>query len=235
MIHLPLAQDLDKELHNPHEFHNRVRKALLTAAELRTSHFGGVITPRAVNTLTHEHMALAARRINEKAPRVHDDGSPTADLITAILRAVQFAQPSDRAPSVHQPAWIPDFTQDLHQAIPIAFDAFWNKFDGRLRSDLIDDLTTRQMTGILRRLNPGERAPARLGRHTDFLVRHLLRVIRDAQPIASATAPTSVTAADVDRSLATDLTTLNETVAAAIAAAAQSKTPTLLVFSLPQQ
>ncbi|MFG2210999.1 hypothetical protein [Streptomyces sp. NPDC048638] len=234
MIHLPLAQDLDKEIHNPHEFHNRVRKALLTAAELWTSHFGSVITPRAVNALTHEHMALAARRINEKAPRVHDDGSPTADLITAILRAIHSAQPSDRDSSIHQPAWVPDFTQDLHQAIPIAFDAFWNRFDGRLRSDLIDDLTTRQMTGILRRLNPGGRAPARLGGHTAFLVRHLLRVIRDAQPATATTSPGPVTAADLDQSQATDPTTLNEAVTAAIAAAAQSKTPTLLVFSLPQ-
>jgi hypothetical protein len=234
MIHLPLAQDLDKEIYNPHEFHNRVRKALLTAAELRTSHFGGVITPREVSTLTHEHMALAARRINEKAPTVRPDGSPTADLIVEILLALHSAQPSGRGRSVHQPAWVADFTQDLHQAIPIAFEAFWNKFDGRLTTDLIDSLTPRQMTAIARRIRPGGRTATQLGTHSEFLVRHLLRVIHDAQPDASATAPTPVTAAQLDQSQATDPTTLNEAVTAAIAAAAQSKTPTIVVFSLPQ-
>ncbi|MBZ3908500.1 MULTISPECIES: hypothetical protein [Streptomyces] len=235
MIHLPLAQDLDKEIHNPHEFHNRVRKALLTAEELRTSHFGGIITTREVSTLTHEHMALAARRINEKAPTVRPDGSPTGDLIVEILLALHSAQPSGRGRSVHQPAWVADFTQDLRQAIPIAFDAFWNKFDGRLTMDLIDSLTTRQMTAIARRIRPAGRTATQLGAHSERLVRDLLRVIHDAQPDASATAPSPVTATQLDQGQATEPSTLHEAVTAAIAAAAQSKTPTIVVFSLPQQ
>ncbi|KOU43248.1 hypothetical protein [Streptomyces sp. WM6378] len=234
MIHLPLAQDLDKEIYNPHEFHNRVRKALLTAAELRTSHFGGIITPREVNTLTHEHMALAARRISEKPPTVRSDGSPTADLIVEILRTLHTAQPSGRGRSAHQPAWVADFTDDLRQAIPIAFDAFWNMFDGHLTTDRIDNLTPRQMTTIAFRTSSVGRAAVQLGTHSESLVRSLLRVIHDAQPEDSATAPTPVSAAQLDQTRATDPTTLNEAVTAAIAAAAQSKTPTIVVFSLPQ-
>ncbi|MFD4525626.1 hypothetical protein ACFWP7_17200 [Streptomyces sp. NPDC058470] len=234
MIHLPLAQDLDKEIYNPHEFHNRVRKALLTAAELRTSHFGGVITPREVSTLTHEHMALAARRISEKPPTVRPDGSPTADLIIEVLLVLHSAQPSGRGRSIHQPAWVADFTKDLHQAIPIAFDAFWNKFDGHLTADLIDNLTPRQMTSTARRINSSGRAATQLGTHSELLVRSLLRVIHDAQPDVSAAVPAPVTAAQLDQGRATEPTTLNEAVTAAIAAAAQSKTPTIVVFSLPQ-
>jgi hypothetical protein len=234
MIHLPLAQDLDKDIYSPHEFHNRVRKALLTAAELRTSHFDGIITARGVNTLTPEHMALAARRINERPPTVKPNGSPTADLITELLHAIRTAQPSGRSRSVHQPAWVADFTEDLHQAIPIAFDAFWNKFDGHPTTELIDSLTVRQMTAIARRVRPAGRMATQVGSRTEFLVRHLLRVIHDALPEATATTATTVTAAQLDQHQPSDATTLHEAVTAAISAAAASKTPTIVVLSLPQ-
>ncbi|TLQ39409.1 hypothetical protein [Streptomyces marianii] len=234
MLQLPLAQEIDKEIYSPHEFHNRVRKALLTAVELRKSHFGGVITAREVNTLTHEHMALAARRINERPPTVKSNASPTAQLITDFLHAFRTAQPSGRSRSVHQPPWLAGFSEDLQQAIPIAFDAFWNEFDGLPTTELIDALDARQMTAIARRVRPGGRMATRVSTRAEFLVRHLLCVIRDAQPEATAvTSPSAVPAQSVQPK-PTDAATLTEAVTAAISAAAQSKTPTIVVLNFPQ-
>ncbi|MET9779209.1 hypothetical protein ABZ023_34035 [Streptomyces sp. NPDC006367] len=235
MIHLPLAQDLDKEIYSPHEFHNRVRKALLITAELRTSHFAGVITPRELSALTQDHMALAARRINENPPSVRPNGSPTADLITAFLHVIRTAQPSaGRGRSVHQPRWVAEFTTDLHQAIPIAFDVFWNKFNGRPTADLIDGLSVRQMTAAARRIRPDGRMPTQVGARAELLVRHLLRVIHDAQPDTPEATPAPVTAAQLGQPRQGDATSLHEAVAAAIAAASESKTPTIVVLSFPQ-
>ncbi|MER8118966.1 hypothetical protein [Streptomyces sp. NPDC094031] len=235
MIHLPLAQDLDKEIYSPHEFHNRVRKALLIAAELRTSHFAGVITARELSALTQDHMALAARRINENPPSVRPSGSPTADLITAVLHVIRTAQPSaGRGRSVHQPRWVAEFTTDLHQAIPIAFDVFWNKFDGRPTTDLIDGLSVRQMISAARRVRPDGRMPTQVGARAELLVRHLLRVIHDAQPDAPEATLAPVTAAQLGHPRQGDATSLQEAVAAAIAAASESKTPTIVVLSFPQ-
>ncbi|WP_331746774.1 hypothetical protein OG923_34160 (plasmid) [Streptomyces halstedii] len=235
MIHLPLAQDLDKEIYSPHEFHNRVRKALLIAAELRTSHFAGVITARELSALTQDHMALAARRINENPPSVRTSGSPTADLITAFLHAILPTQPSaGRSRSVHQPRWVPEFTTDLHQAIPIAFDIFWNKFNGRPTTDLIDGLSDRQVTAAARHIRPDGRMPTQVSARAELLVRHLLRVIHDAQPDTRETTPAPVTAAQPGQPRQGDATSLQEAVAAAITAASESKTPTIVVLSFPQ-
>ncbi|MFI1312437.1 hypothetical protein ACH4TS_20185 [Streptomyces albidoflavus] len=235
MIHLPLAQDLDKEIYSPHEFHNRVRKALLIAAELRTSHFAGVITARELSALTQDHMALAARRINENPPSVRPSGSPTADLITAFLHVILLTQPSaGRGRSVHQPRWVAEFTTDLHQAIPIAFDVFWNKFDGRPTTDLIDGLSARQMTAAARRIKPDGRMPTQVSARAELLVRHLLRIIRDAQPDTPETTPAPVTAAQLGHPWQGDATSLQEAVAAAVSAASESKTPTIVVLSFPR-
>ncbi|MEO3976926.1 hypothetical protein [Streptomyces sp. CAU 1734] len=234
MIRLPLAQDLDKEIYNPHEFHNRVRKALLTAAELRASHFSGVITTRGINSLTQDHMADAARRIGERPPTVNPEGSPTADLIITLLNAVRTAQPSGRGRGAHPPPWLTGFTEDLHQAIPIAFDAFWNTLDGHPTHERVDSLTVRQLAATARRIDSTARTTPKVGPRTEHLVRHLLGTICDAQAEASGDTPIAVTSAGTGQHETSDTSSLTEVVAAAVSAAAESRTPTIVVLNFPQ-
>ncbi|MFF9786300.1 hypothetical protein [Streptomyces nigrescens] len=221
---LPLAQEIEKKPYSPHEFHNRVRKALLITAEIRRWHFGGEMTARGINALTRNQMAIAAGRIDVRPPRVTAEGSPTEDLIVKFLQAILQTQPSRRIK--HLPKTMAELEDELHQAIAIAFKAFWDDFDGHPTPELINELTSRKMTAIARRVSPVGCAFTPINQRTQTLVHLLLHAIHDAQPTV-APAPVQVTTRY-------DETTLAEALTAAVTAAKTSNAPTIVVLHLPQ-
>ncbi|WP_432137195.1 hypothetical protein [Streptomyces sp. bgisy154] len=231
---LPLAQEIDKNPYSPHEFHNRVRKALLIAAELRRHDFSGVLLAHKINTLSREQMAAAARRLGERPPGVTTEGSPTEDLITKLLHAIRQVQPSGRTRNVLNTPWVAEFTDSLHQAIAIAFEAFWNDFDGYPTPDRIDRLTRANLQVIARRARPGGRMTTQVSQRTEYLTKHLLRAIHEAQPGTAASAAPEPEPVHVQAPEPSAETSLAETLAAVVAAAKNSPTATIVVLHLPQ-
>ncbi|WP_329020726.1 hypothetical protein [Streptomyces sp. NBC_01601] len=232
---LPLAQDIDKNPYSPHAFHNRVRKALLIAAEVRRHGvINGVLLTSEINALTHTQMAAAARRIGERAPGVTAEGSPTEDLIKKLLHAIRMVQPSGRGRNSHNTQWVPEFTDALHQAIAIAFEAFWNDFDGYPTLDKIDRLTRSNLQAIARRVRPGGRMTTQVSQRTEYLTKHLLRTIYEAQSGTAATAAPEPEPVHVQVPELTGEANLVQTLAAVVAAAKSSSTPTIVILHLPQ-
>ncbi|MFB8401187.1 hypothetical protein [Streptomyces sp. NPDC055912] len=235
---LPLAQEVDKTPYSPHEFHNRVRKALLIAAGLRLWQFSGVLTARGINSLTREQMATTARSIGERAPGVTAAGSPTEDLISLLLHAIRSEQPTGRTHNLQKTQWVPQFNDELHQAIAIAFEAFWNKFDGRPTQALIEGLSDRELTQLARRVQPTG-PPMRVTQRTASLTRRILGVIWSAQPGGQFTdqtlaSPHASAPALVHAPALTDEATLTSALTAAVAAARTSDSPTIVVLHFPQ-
>lgn len=229
---LPLAQEVDKTPYSPHEFHNRVRKALLIAAGLRLWQFNGVLTAHGINSLTREQMATTARSIGERPPGVTAAGSPTENLILLLLHDIRSVQPTGRTHDLQRTQWVPQFNDDLHRAIAIAFEAFWNSFDGRPTRALIDDLADKEFTKLARRVHPTG-PPTRVNQQTVFLVRRILHVILDAQWCVQFTGATPASE-PIHAPALTDEATLTDALTAAVAAARTSNSPTIVVLHFPQ-